>query len=134
SRIDIRNGCASALKKSALNSLSCCLIQTLYVPDFTQSFRNANMRICTFLHIIKRRDVLVKLLLNRPLSTLPDNQQGCYSPSIRYLISMFHKSKRLIAVFFLIFTFVAIGVGQHQGHKMPQQKATPAPAASPSPK
>ena len=40
---------------------------------------------------------------------------------------------RLIAVLFLILTFVEISFGQHQGHQMPAPKASPTPAATPSP-
>lgn len=42
-------------------------------------------------------------------------------------------SFRLIAVGFLILTFAKAGFSQHQGHQMPQPKASPTPAASPSP-
>jgi hypothetical protein len=42
-------------------------------------------------------------------------------------------SSRLTGIIFLILTFVMTGFGQHQGHQMPQSKASPTPAATPSP-
>src|SRR5574338_899456 len=42
-------------------------------------------------------------------------------------------SSRLIRVVFLVLIFAIRGFGQHQGHQMPQPKASPTPAATPGP-